>query len=78
LSQEEWLALERLIKKSADWRALECAKILLLLGQSLLCREVAQLQDLNICTVGQTWQHWRQEGMGCLSDKPCSGHAGSL
>jgi len=73
LSEEERVALERVIKKSPDWRARERAKTLLLLGQSLLCREVAQLQDLNICTVGQTWQHWRQEGMDCLSDKPRSG-----
>jgi transposase len=53
-----------------DWRARERAKTLLLLGRSLLCREVAQLQDLDICTVGQTWQHWCQEGMACLSGKP--------
>jgi len=73
LSEEDRLALEQVIKKSPDWRARERARTLLLLGQSLLCREVAQVQDLNICTVGQTWQHWRQEGMDCLSDKPRSG-----
>jgi hypothetical protein len=56
LSEEERLALEQVVKKSPDWRARERAKTLLLLGQSLLCREVAQLQDLNICTMGQTWR----------------------
>jgi transposase len=73
VSEEDRLALEQVIKKSPDWRARERARTLLLLGQSLLCREVAQVQDLNICTVGQTWRHWRQEGMDCLSDKPRSG-----
>jgi transposase len=39
----------------------------------LLRREVAQRQELNVGTVGQTWQRWRQDGMAGLSDKPRSG-----
>ena len=73
LSEDDRLALEQVVRKSSDWRARERAKTLLLLGQSLLCREVAKVQDLKICTVGQTWRHWCQEGMACLSDKPRSG-----
>ena len=72
LSEEDRLALERVYKRSPDWRARERAKTLLLLGQGLLRREVAKRQDLNVGTVGQTWQHWCQEGMACLSDKPRS------
>jgi phage FluMu protein gp41 len=71
LSEEDRLALEQVVERSTGAR--ERAKTLLLLGQSLLCREVAQVQDLNICTVGQTWRRWCQEGMACLSDKPRTG-----
>ena len=73
LSDEDKLALEQVVKKSADWRARERAKTVLLLGQGLLRREVAELQELNVGTVGQTWQRWSQEGMAGLSDKPRSG-----
>lgn len=73
LSAEDRLALEHVHKKSPDWRARERAKTLLLLGQPLLSREVAQVQDLNICTVRDTWQRWLKEGMSCLHDKPRSG-----
>lgn len=69
-SEEDRLALRQALKQSSDWRARERAKTLLLLGQSLLCRQVALVEDLNICTVGQTWRRWRQEGMACLRDKP--------
>ena len=58
LSEEDRQALEQVVKKSSDWRARARAKTVLLLGQSLLCREVAQVQDLNIGTVGQTWRRW--------------------
>ena len=73
LSEEDRLALERVLKKSPDWRARERAKTVLLLGQGLLRREVAQRQEPNVGTVGQTWQRWRQDGMAGLSDKPRSG-----
>lgn len=73
LSEEDRLALERMYKKSPDWRARERAKTVLLLGQGLLRREVAQLQELNVGTVGQTWKRWCQGGMAGLSDKPRSG-----
>ena len=70
LSEQDRLALEQVVKKSPDWRARERAKTLLLLSQPMLRREVAQVQDLNICTVGQTWRRWCQEGMAGLNDKP--------
>jgi transposase len=70
-SEEGRQTLEQVVKKSSDWR--ERAKTVLLLGQSLLCRDVAQVQDLNIGTMGQTWRRWREEGMAALSDKPRCG-----
>lgn len=70
LNEQDRLALEQVVKKSPDWRARERAKTLLLLSQPMLRREVAQVQDLNICTVGQTWRRWCQEGMAGLNDKP--------
>ena len=73
LSEEDRLALEHVVRKSPDWRARERAKTLLLLSQPLLSREVAKVQDLNICTVRDTWQRWLKEGMACLHDKPRSG-----
>lgn len=73
LSEEDRAALEQVVRKSPDWRARERARTLLLLAQPLLCREVAQVQELNIGTVRETWQRWLQEGMACLSDKPRSG-----
>lgn len=78
LSEEDRLALEEVVRKSPDWRARERAKILLLLCQPMLSREVAQVQDLNICTVRDTWQRWLREGMACLYDKPRSGAPSKL
>jgi len=78
LSEEDRLALERVVRKSADWRARERAKTLLLLRQPLISREVAKVQDLNICTVRNTWQRWLREGMECLYDKPRSGAPSKL
>jgi len=56
LCEEDRLALKQALMQSSGWRAQEGAKTLQLLGQSLLCHEVAQVEDLNICTVGQTWR----------------------
>lgn len=78
LSEEDWLALEQVVRKSPDWRARERAKTLLLLCQPMLSREVAKVQDLNICTVRDTWQRWLKEGMECLHDKPRSGAPSKL
>ena len=73
LSEADRLALEQVVRKSPDWRARERAKTLLLLSQPLLSREVAKLQNLHIETVRMTWQHWVQQGMDGLVDKPRSG-----
>ncbi len=78
LSEEDRLALEQVLRKSPDWRARKRAKTLLLLCQPMLSREVAQVQDLNICTVRDTWQRWLRDGMQCLSDKPRSGASSKL
>lgn len=72
LGEADRLALEKAVRKSPDWPARECAKTLLLLSQSLLSREVARLQDLNVETICVTWQRWVNEGMEALSDKSCS------
>lgn len=78
LNEQDRLALEQVVRKSPDWRARERAKTLLLLCQPLLSREVAKVQDLNICTVRDTWQRWLKEGMACLHDKPRSGAPSKL
>ena len=78
LSEQDRLALEQVVRKSPDWRARERAKTLLLLCQPMLSREVAKVQDLNICTVRDTWQRWLKEGMACLHDKPRSGAPSKL
>lgn len=78
LSEEDRLALEQVVRKSPDWRARERAKTLLLLSQPMLSCEVAKVQDLNICTVRETWQRWLKEGMACLHDKPRSGAPSKL
>ena len=67
-----------MVRKSPDWRARERAKTLQLLRQPLLSREEAKVQDLNICTVRDTWQRWLKEGMACLHDKPRSGAPSKL
>jgi transposase len=78
LSDADKLALEEVVRQSADWRARERARTLLLLCQPMLSREVAAVQNLNICTVRDTWARWLQEGMACLSDKPRSGAPSKL
>ncbi len=78
LSEEDRLALEQVLRKSLDWRARERAKTLLLLCWPTLSCEVAQVQDLNICTVRDTWQRWLGDCMQCLYDKPRSGALSKL
>lgn len=78
LSEQDRLALEQVVRKSPDWRARKRAKTLLLLSQPMLSREVAKVQDLNICTVRDTWQRWLKEGKACLHEKPRSGAPSKL
>lgn len=45
----------------------------LLLYQPLLSCDVAKVQELNICTVRDTWLHGLQDGMASLYDTQRSG-----
>lgn len=73
LGEADTQTLRQVDKKSADWRARERARTLLLLGQGKSPMEVAQLQDVTVRTVHNTWARWRSKGMACLVDKPRCG-----
>lgn len=73
LCEAQTQALQQIDKKSADWRARERARTLLLLNQGKSAAEVALLQDITARTVHNTWARWLSQGMAALTDKPRRG-----
>lgn len=73
LSDEDRKYLLNISKRSADWRARERAQTLLLLDEGYFMREVAEMVEIDIRTVGLTRMDWLKRGAQCLVDAPRSG-----
>ena len=73
LDEENRTRLQRIVKRSKDWRERERAQTLLLLDSGLFAQGVADQLGLNVRTVRTTHIRWRQNAMASLPDKPRSG-----
>ena len=65
--------LQRIARRSGDWRERERAQTLLLLDSGLFAQAVADQLGLNVRTVRTTHIRWRQNAFDSLPDKPRSG-----
>ena len=73
LDEESRTRLQRIVKRSSDWRERERAQTLLLLDAGLFAQAVADQLGLNVRTVRTTHIRWRQNALAWLPDKPRSG-----
>ena len=73
LDEDSRTQLQRIVKRSGDWRERERAQTLLLLDSGLFAQAVAHQLGLNVRTVRTTHIRWRQSAFDSLPDKPRSG-----
>jgi transposase len=73
LDEDSRTQLERIAKRSSDWRERERAQTLLLLDSGLFAQDVADQLGLNVRTVRTIHIRWRQNALESLPDKPRSG-----
>ena len=73
LDEDSRTQLQRIVKRSGDWRERERAQTLLLLDSGLFAQAVAHQLGLNVRTVRTTHIRWRQNAFASLPDKPRSG-----
>ena len=73
LLPEDRLCLQNIVERGADWRKRERSKTLILLDDGLSMREVSEIVDIDIRTVGLTRMDWLQRGFESLVDAPRSG-----
>ena len=73
LDEQSRTQLQRIVKRSGDWRERERAQTLLLLDSGLFAQDVANQLGLNVRTVRTTHIRWRQNALASLPDKPRSG-----
>ena len=73
LDEDGRTQLQRIVKRSGDWRERERAQTLLLLDSGLFAQAVAHQLGLNVRTVRTTHMRWRQNAFASLPDKPRSG-----
>ena len=73
LDEDSRTQLQRIVKRSGDWRERERAQTLLLLDSGLFAQAVADQLGLNVRTVRTTHIRWRQDAFASLPDKPRSG-----
>ena len=73
LDEDSRTQLQRIVKRSGDWRERERAQTLLLLDSGLFAQAVADQLGLSVRTVRTTHMRWRQNAFASLPDKPRSG-----
>ena len=73
LDEDSRSQLQRIVKRSSDWRERERAQTLLLLDSGLFAQAVADQLGLKVRTVRTTHIRWRQNALASLPDKPRSG-----
>ena len=65
--------LQNIVDRGVDWRERERSKTLILLDDGLSMREVSELVEIDIRTVGLTRMDWLKRGFESLVDAPRSG-----
>jgi len=73
LLPEVRLRLQNIVDRGVDWRERERSKTLILLDDGLSMREVSELVEIDIRTVGLTRMDWLKRGFESLVDAPRSG-----
>ena len=73
LDEDNRTQLQRIVKRSSDWRERERAQTLLRLDSGLFAQDVADQLGLNVRTVRTTHIRWRHNALASLPDKPRSG-----
>ena len=73
LSPENRIRLQNIIDRGADWRERERSKTLILLDDGLSMREVSEIVEIDIRTVGITRMDWLKRGFDALVDAPRTG-----
>ena len=73
LADEDRWRLERVVKRSENWRERQRAETLLLLGSGAFAEDVAAKLGIHVRTVGTTRSRWLAQGMASLADRPRSG-----
>ena len=73
LLPEVRLRLQNIVDRGVDWRQRERLKTLILLDDGLSMREVSELVEIDIRTVGLTRMDWLKRGFESSVDAPRSG-----
>lgn len=73
LSPENRIRLQNIIDRGVDWRQRERSKTLILLDDGLSMREVSEIVEIDIRTVGITRMDWLKRGYDALVDAPRTG-----
>ena len=73
LDEHSRTQLQRIARRSGDWRERERAQTLLLLDSGLFAQAVADQLGFNVRTVRTIHLRWRQNAFESLPDKPRSG-----
>ena len=73
LLPEVRLRLQNIVDRDVDWRERERSKTLILLDDGLSMREVSEIVEIDIRTVGLTRMDWLKRGFESLVDAPRSG-----
>ena len=78
LGDDSRAQLQRIVKRTSNWRERERAQTLLLLDSGVFAEDVAHQMSLNVRTVRITHTNWRQRGIASLADLPRSGAPSKL
>jgi len=73
LLSKDRLRLQNIVNRGTDWRERERSQTLILLDDGLSMREVSEVVEIDIRTVGLTRMDWLKRGFDSLVDAPRSG-----
>lgn len=73
LSLADRISLQRIVDRGENWRERERSKTLILLDDGLTMRQVSEVVEIDIRTVGLTRMDWTARGFASLTDSPRPG-----
>lgn len=73
LLTDDRFRLQSIVDRGTDWRERERSQTLILLDDGLSMREVSEVVEIDIRTVGLTRMDWLKRGFESLVDAPRSG-----
>ena len=69
LQHQDRLSLQMVFNRGENWRERQRAHTLILLDNGLSMKEVAELVEINVRTVGSTRRQWLAQGAASLPDQ---------